>query len=257
MKQTTTNIEVETAEDKPFPPPLVTETLQYRLDTGNIGKSGGQRGSLTRCAQKYGSFQSKLLAKEADAEAIEGSKQDLAQELQLYKLELTKLVLLQRSLQEQVDLNQEAEIERESRLEELTREVQESQLQANRSQETQSCYLEYEALAKLANENHVQPSRKLKEQIAQIDEEIKGFQQQETEMDKTLKVRETQFQLLIQYMLDLKRSLTGGDGDEHAKGVPHAQGSDDENDDDEEGAIEEEQPTPMDVDDEEDLYGDL
>jgi hypothetical protein len=237
------------AEEQLFPPPLVTETLQYRLMTGNIAKQGGQRGSLTRCAQKYGALQSKLqLSQTADAEAVESSKKELELELELYQLELTKLVLLQRNLQGQVELNQKAEVERDIRLEELSEEVQESQAQSNRSQETQSCYMEYEALAKLANESHSQSSRKLRETIAQVQDGIKKFREEEAATDQILKVRETQFQLLLQYMLDLKRSLKDGEEEE-------AQNSNGNKDGDEEGVIEEDQATAMEVD--EGLYGDL
>ena len=51
-------------EATPFPPPIISETLQYRLATGNIGKNGGQRGSLTRCAQKFGTLQQRLRKKQ-------------------------------------------------------------------------------------------------------------------------------------------------------------------------------------------------
>ena len=198
-------------EGTPFPPPLVTETLQHRLITGNISKLGGQRGSLTRCAQRYGAFRSKLTAEKPDAEAIETSKQELSKELNLYKLEITKLILLQKNLEAQVAQNNQMEAEKSKAIEALAEEVAESQGEAHRWQETRKCYMDYENLAKLANANHSQPTSKLKEQISQVQEEIEKFQKEQESVDEVLAVRETQFQLLMQYMLDLKRSLSEED----------------------------------------------
>ena len=101
---------------KPFSmPPLVSETLQYRLDTGIIGKNGGQRGSLTRCAQKFGTYQSKLLlastaameedddnnSKQSQQNQLEVAQQDLIQDLNWYQLDWNKLVLQQQQFQAQ------------------------------------------------------------------------------------------------------------------------------------------------------------
>lgn len=197
-----------TTEPSPFPPPLVSDTLQYRLLTGNIAKQGGQRGSITRCAQKYGLFQSQLSATEPDAATIEKSKDDLGQDLRLYQIELTKLVLLQRNLEKQVQENLVAEEERKERLETLAREVQICQQEANHSQETRSCFLEYEALAKLANEKHSHSSRQLQGKIEKVNSEITHYQEEEAVTDQLLKIRESQFHVLMQYMLDLKRTIT-------------------------------------------------
>lgn len=198
-----------------FPPPLVTETLQYRLDTGNLAKQGGQRGSLTRCAQKFGVFQSHLLAEQPDAEAIEAAKQDLSQDMGLCQLELYKLILLQRNLEAQVELNQKAQDNRQAEIDQWSEEVQSSLAEASQAQEMRRCFQEYEALAKLTNENHPQSSRTLKEQLSKVENEIQKLKQEEAETGHLIKVREGQFQLLIQYMLDLKRSLN--DTEEQAK----------------------------------------
>jgi hypothetical protein len=198
-----------------FPPPLVTETLQYRLDTGNIAKQGGQRGSLTRCAQKFGIFQSNLMASQPDAEAIEKAKQGVSQDLNLCKLELYKLILLQRNLDAQLELNQKAQDGRQAEIDEWSQEVRSSQSEASQAQDMKRCFQEYEALAKLTNENHPQSSGALKEQLSWVEEDIEKLKQEEAETDHLVKVREGQFQLLIQYMLDLKRSLN--DTEEDAK----------------------------------------
>jgi hypothetical protein len=241
-----------------FPPPLVPEVLQYRLDTGNIGKSGGQRGSLTRCAQKYGTFQSKLLH-DKDAKAIESSKGELVQELKLFQLELVKLDLRQQILAAQVEENKTTEAEREARIQEEKSKVQEIQASAQRAQETRNCWLEYEALAKLAQEKCSQPRRKLEQQIGLVEKELQDLQKQQESVNEVLHVRESQFQLLLQYMLDLKRSLNDEEEDE-VEQQPASSTKKQKKNEDEEGAIEEQdEGAAMEVDGEEDegLYGDL
>ena len=242
-----------------FPPPLVPEVLQYRLDTGNIGKSGGQRGSLTRCAQKYGTFQSKLLH-DKDAEAIETSKGELVQELQLFQLELVKLNLQQQILAAQVEENKSIQVEREARIQEEKLKMKAIQAKVQRAQETRNCWLEYEALAKLAQEKCSQPRRKLEQQIEQVKKELKGLKEQQESADEVMHVRESQFQLLLQYMLDLKRSLNDEEDEEEQQ--PLSSTKKQKKNEDEEGAVEEQdEGVAMDVDGEEEeeegLYGDL
>lgn len=258
-------------EEKTFPPLLVTETLQYRLVTGNISKLGGQKGSLTRCVQKFGTLQSELKSnndsnkkneddndnanEESESSSVQATKQELAHELELYRLEMTKLILLQQNLQSQVELNQQAKDDREAEIEQLSQQVQESQDQASQWQETRKCYLDYESLAKLVNENP-HPSRKLKEQIAQIKHDIGEYQKQEASTDQVLKVRESQFQLLVQYMLDLKRSLEEGDQDIVA-GATKQEENTSEHDKGENSIEGQKETTPMEVEEDDGLYGDL
>ena len=106
-------------------PLITTETLQYRLDTQNFGKSGGQRSSLTRCAQKYGSFRAELSSKTSDAEVIEKSKSDLVREVELCDLELTKMILWQHNLERQARRNELIEAEREKKIDDMRQKVNE------------------------------------------------------------------------------------------------------------------------------------
>ena len=243
-----------------FPPPIETETLQYRLITGNISKFGGQRGSLTRCAQKFGALTSKMKRKngsvdEEDLEnEIETIKQELTSELELYKLEMTKLILMQQTLENQVQVNETIQNENVKEIESLSNQVVESQGVANRWQEIQNCYQEYESLAQLANTQHPKSSRVLREEIAQIENELATLERQDEAANKLLRVRESQFQLLVQYMLDLKRTLE--EDDEEAiitKGVDaivDEQGGSEEKDSD--------KPAPMELESVDDgLYNDL
>jgi hypothetical protein len=157
--------QIQPPQEQPFPPPLVPETLQYRLETGNIGKTGGQRGSLTRCAQKFGTLYSKLLvaggtppplsAMEEDdaaptstttaiAEDIHAAKNDLDMELELYLLEATKLVLNQQRMQGEVEQLYQEQRMTTALLEEEQASVQLLQAQVAHAKEIRNCQLEYE-----------------------------------------------------------------------------------------------------------------
>jgi chromosome segregation ATPase len=212
----------------PAPPVITAETLQYRLDTGNIGKHGGQRGSLTRCAQKYGTLQFHLLSGHPDAEDIEASKQDLVRELELFELEMNKLILYQHQLERQLRTNEEEQRRREGEIASLTQQVRDSTRQARVARETQACFAEYESLARIVNENHPTSVDELQYEIDATRGEVAELEAETNAKDKILKVREAQYQLLLQYMMDLKRSV-----------------DDDANDD----------QSPMEVED--NLYGDL
>ena len=240
-------------------PFITTETLQYRLDTQNFGKSGGQRGSLTRCAQKYGSYQTELLLSGStpdngdDAENdntttnnIEKTKLDLIREVELFDLEMTKLILWSNNLETQIKRNDVIQTQRGKELIDIKEQVKESGIHATISSERRNCTMEYNSLAKIINDNHPISSIELKKQIDEIKLEISLLEDETVTKDKTLKVREAQYQLLIQYMLDLKQSLKEDDENDN----------DDDDDDDDGKIIGNNKPEPMEVE-EDDLYGDL
>jgi hypothetical protein len=156
-------------QEQPFPPPLVPETLHYRLETGNIGKTGGQRGSLTRCAQKFGTLYSKILVMvgtptplsamegedaastttSAIAEDIHAAKNDLDMELELYLLEATKLVLNQQRMQGEIEQLLQEQKMTSALLEEEQASVQLLQAQVAHAKEIRNCQLEYEVRRRL------------------------------------------------------------------------------------------------------------
>lgn len=225
-------------------PLITTETLQYRLDTQNFGKSGGQRSSLTRCAQKYGTFRALLSSETPDAEIIEKSKNDLVREVELFDLEITKLILFQHNLERQAKRNDVIEAERKRKIEAVQQQVHESRALAKRSLEQYNCLSEYESLGKVVNDNHPTPSTELRKEIDEIRKEISNLEDGSAKKDEIIKVRESQYQLLLQYMVDLKHSLKEDDEDVDGQGGDSRNlGNNYDND-----------PQPMEVDN---LYGDL
>ena len=130
------------------------------------------------------------------------------QELQLYQMELTRLVLLQQTLEKEIQENDTTNINQlRGQIQELADQVQQRSDEAARAKQVQSCFLEYEALARLANSNNQSSSRKLRNEIEQVQNEIREYEKEDEKVDHILKVRTSQFQLLIQHMHDLKRSL--------------------------------------------------
>jgi len=237
-------------DDVPVPivPLITTETLQYRIDTQNFGKSGGQRGSLTRCAQKYGSFQSELLLSPSSApnnadnndNNIGKIKLDLVREVELFNLEITKLILWSNNLETQIKRNKVIQSKRDKEIIDMKNQVVESSVRTNTSLRRRNCIMEYESLAKVINDKHPISSTELKKQIDEIKLEISMLEDETVAKDEKLKVRGSQYQLLIQYMLDLKQSIKEDD---------------DENDGD---GVDNNKPKSMEVDeDDDDLYGDL
>ncbi|CAJ1953929.1 unnamed protein product [Cylindrotheca closterium] len=244
-----------------FPPPFTTKTLEQRLRKGIMVQSGGQKGSLTRCVQKYA-----LLT--ADASKESGNKDELLreflQELQLYRMDLTRSVLLNRNLTKEIKENQAVEETLKEEIEETKTKVHECQQQAKRAKQVQSCFMEYETLSKLANtcladSPEIQSTRQLKNEIARVKQEISSNQKEEAKLDSVLAVRKSQFHLLIQCMLDLKRSLDNDEvedaeddsGEDDNKGTEGGDGDEArpmevDGNDDEDGAL-----------DDDNLYGDL
>ena len=216
------------ADDTDFkPPPITQELLQFRLDTGNMGKMGGQRASLTKCAQTLGA----------------GKFQDL-NELQLFELEMTKLMLGQQQRQHQVNINAQNLQNAQDKISALQKSVLESAKEANHILSQRHATQEYEALSKLILEKHPVSQEELQKEIAEIKAQSTNLDQEINNTQATQEVCSAQFSLLIQYMNDLKRSLKEDKTDK--KQSPTNQGKQPSDGDD-----------AMDIDNDTDLYRDL
>ena len=230
-------------------PPITPDILQFRVDTGNMGKFGGQRGSLTRCAQKLGALQRAQQEQENNKDddedatrsaSVATAKQELARELQVFELEMTKMILQQQQRDKQVQSNTEILETRQAEISELQQTVSASAKQAHHALSQRSALAEYEALAKLILEKHPVGQDELQQQIANIQQQSQALDEEMRSTAEATQVRSAQFSLLIQYMNDLKRSLNEDDKEDKNPSGKRKESGDD----------------AMDVDDG-DLYGDL
>jgi hypothetical protein len=214
--------------------PYSSESLQQRLAAG-LGNKGGARGSLTRCAGRLGSLKRAFEDEEEDNNNnqetetnVEKSNTDasppeattttttvaaaaelLSRELQLAHIEMTKLFLLAR--RQDVELEQLRGssltiLQEQIATERATVDLMRRQLQQASS--TVACQREYESLAKLASSRHPTARRVLQDQMDQVQAQLDQTQQDFKVATSHVEIRERQFQLLIQCMLDLKQSLS-------------------------------------------------
>lgn len=187
------------------PPPLSNETLQHRLLTGASIK-GGARGSLTRCAAKLGSLQAKLNAPGGSTDQeILSIKNELKREVRLFQIEMHKLMLMIQSAEQELQEATKQEKTMAQLVENKRKETQELRRQAATLAKSRKCWMEYEALAKLARQRS--PRRILQAKMDQANADLEATRKKLYETAAESKIREKQFHLLIQVMTDLRRSL--------------------------------------------------
>ncbi|CAB9515638.1 expressed unknown protein [Seminavis robusta] len=187
------------------PPPLSHETIQKRLLTGCSSK-GGARGSLTRCAAKLGALHAKLSAQGGSTDQeILTVKDDLKREIRLFQVEMRKMIVMIQSAETELSHVQEQYGVCTTLVTRKQTELQQLRQQATKVARTRSCWQEYETLAKLARQRS--PRRVLKAKLEKSNADLQKTKKQLYETAAESKVREKQFHLLIQCMLDLKRSL--------------------------------------------------
>lgn len=222
-------------------PALSNETVQERLTTG-VGSKGGTRGSLTRCATKFGALCAKLQQQQqagaADADpdpesSIDALKDELKREVRLFQVEMKKwLIMIQSSQKELIDAKQQEE-QSAKLVQEKQEQIQQLRTKAAKVARTRKCWQEYETLAKLARQRS--PRRVLQSKMEKMNSDLVKTKKQLYETAAESKVREKQFHLLIQCMLDLKRSLG-----EVVEIPPMKKETDEEEDDEDDDAEEKE-----------------
>jgi len=167
---------------------LTTDLLLHRLHAG-LGIAGGARGSLTKCA------------------ASSHSKTDL----QLQQIELTKLWLtVQRNAAELKELEQQQQAATTASAQEAQQQspsMAELRSELERLRQVQSCLQEYEALAKLTVGRHTVSETKLQSKVQQMEEETKKAVADLQQLRAACRVRQGQFHVLQQCILDLQQSL--------------------------------------------------
>lgn len=228
--------------------------LQHRLALGAATK-GGQRGSLTRCAVRI----AQLGGGESSSTTEESSEEECLRELQLLQVEMNKLYgMIQRTQQEVEETDASFALEQEIAAE--LEEVKRLRTEVNQASLAQSCQLEYEALAKLATSRHPTPRRVLQQQLDDVKQQLEQAKRETLEKEGHVKVREAQFQLLMQCILDLKQSLNEPlelDEKEKAAVLDDKEEEEGEEDAKQEAEPMQEDDKEEDEDDEEGLYTDL
>lgn len=179
-------------------PALSNDTIQRRLLTGASSKNGG-RGSLTRLASKFGALHGK-----SDPE-IQAAKDDLKREVRLFQVEMRKWMIMIQSAEKELQDATTKEQTMAAAVEAKQKDIQELRNQAAKVARTRICWQEYETLAKLARQRS--PRRVLQAKMVKANADLEKTKRQLYETAAESKVREKQFHLLIQCMLDLKRSL--------------------------------------------------
>jgi hypothetical protein len=232
------------AEAASSPAVITNKILQNRLLAG-LGNKGGARGSLTKCAFRLGDLSSSGFHQD--------KKDALLRELQHQKLEMTKLVLtLQRNRIELETVRTTTEDYKQQTVTE-TAAVQEQRRQLRQQCAVTKCEREYEALAEVAAARYPTSRRVLQQQLDDLTTESRDTKAKVLAAQAETTVRQGQFQLLMQCMLDLKQSLLHEDVVATAAEVGEEEGQEEEEED---AAMDVEAPqgkTPQ----EEDLYGDL
>jgi uncharacterized protein involved in exopolysaccharide biosynthesis len=80
--------------------------------------------------------------------------------------------------------------------------------QTKQAASTQSCLTEYESLAVLAVQRHPVSSRALQDQLKAVQDDYEETEKALAKATADVAVRNSQFQSLMQSLLDLKQSLT-------------------------------------------------
>jgi uncharacterized protein YlxW (UPF0749 family) len=183
------------------PPPLTNETIQARLETG----AHGSRASLTKCALRYRALLEATREEPPNPQAVEEAKSLLDTELQLYKVEFTKLVLKVTAIQQDLENLQQTSLELQSQIAAKKTLVQSLRQDVVKSKKVDGYKEEYEALAKMANHR---PSRAiLEKRLLLAQKQMQVAISTEQSLQEELDIRQAQFNTLMQCMLDLKASV--------------------------------------------------
>ena len=182
------------------------ECLNARLVTGLAVKGGG-RGSLTRCAGRLAGLKRALAAAdEDDEEKPVVAAQELSTELQLARIELTKLYLLAQRQEFEAEGLEESAISQEAIAAEQQR-VQNLRQDLQHASKTVAAKAEYEQTAKLLISQYPTPTHELEKEIQQLKAELQQARQASQEATQQMNLRRSQFHLLLQCIGDLKASL--------------------------------------------------
>lgn len=194
-RKTPSAAEVAEAPAPAITPTVITnEILQNRLLAG-LGIKGGARGSLTRCVARL---------QDEDAAAADA----LVRELEHSQIEITKLLLTLQKNQMELRVVQKDTEKFHEQTETERAVVEGKRTELKQQLEVTACEREYDALAKLCANRHPTSRRVLQQQLDAVTEQCKQTKGELQTSKAQVEVRQAQFQLLMQCILDLKQSLT-------------------------------------------------
>lgn len=187
-----------------FSPPALDQTiLRQRLVQG-VGAGNAVRGSLSKCANKYREFLRIYFSGEG-ADAVETAKQDLIRDINLYQVDMKKIVLSLLALEEDTRVVETDIADTEDQIERVRKEIEELRTEHPEAKQIRRNLEEYEALAKMAG---TRPARRLlEERTAEVQSELRSFETSILKNKERKSVREKQFRLFMRSMLDLKESI--------------------------------------------------
>ncbi|GAX26583.1 hypothetical protein FisN_21Lh048 [Fistulifera solaris] len=177
---------------------ITPKILHQRLLVG-LGNKGGAKGSLTKCVARVGA-----VLRDPDNSTL---KEAAVREFEHQQLELMKLYwMVYRNQIELETLNSSINITKQQASEESVI-VQEKRKELRKQLTVTACEREYEALAKVATTRHPTSRRALQQQLDRVLEQYKETEEAVKRTKKEVAIRQSQFQLLMQSLFDLKQSL--------------------------------------------------
>jgi hypothetical protein len=189
---------------------LDNATLRERILTSGAGNA---RGSLTKVASQYRDFIHLLTRTRSDCGADDNSKSksaaaatNLKTELLLHDVEIRKLILSSKATHGNSSTYTSTLTRMQSSLSSIQQDIETLTSTYLQQGQIHSRRKEYNALAKLANEQHP-PIHKTKNELEQIQEQIQLVGREVNEATLKLTVREKQLRLLMSCLGDLKASL--------------------------------------------------
>jgi len=191
---------------------LDNATLRERILTSGAGNA---RGSLTKVASQYREFIHQLMRTKSGSDdgsadnaaaATAAAATKIKTELLLHDLEIRKSILSSQAYSGNSSTYNATLSQMQSSLSSIQQDIETLTSTLIQQRQVHSRRKEYNALAKIANEQHP-PIHKTKSELEQVNEQIQLVEKEVEEATEKLSVREKQLRALMSCLGDLKASL--------------------------------------------------
>jgi len=188
---------------------LDNNTLRERILTSGAGNA---RGSLTKVASQYREFIHQLMRTKSGSDdgsadnAAAAAATNIKTELLLHDLEIRKSILSSQAYSGNSSTYNATLSQMQSSLSSIQQDIETLTSTLIQQRQVHSRRKEYNALAKIANEQHP-PIHKTKSELEQVNEQIQLVEKEVEEATEKLCVREKQLRALMSCLGDLKASL--------------------------------------------------